>query len=62
MKSVGIYVNDRADLTLFRIGCRVDLVYALDELKKQPGMDGGVNYSKITLEMAVSVEPTVAPI
>jgi len=52
----GIYVNDKADIALFRVGCRVELVCALDELKKQPAPDGGVNYSEVALEMAVSLE------
>jgi hypothetical protein len=52
----GIYVNDKADIALFRVGCRVELVCALDETKRQPAPDGGVNYSEVTLEMAVSLE------
>lgn len=58
-RSVGIYVIDRADVCLFRKGHRASIVYALDELKKQPATDGGVNYSKIALEMAVSLEPAI---
>jgi hypothetical protein len=50
----GIYVNNEADVALFRPGCRVGIVYALDELKMQPASDGGVNYLEIELEMAVS--------
>ncbi|SFV18127.1 hypothetical protein [Pseudoduganella namucuonensis] len=61
VRDVGIYVNDKADIALFRVGCRVELVYALDELKKQPAQDGGVNYSKIALEMAVSLQPVGLP-
>lgn len=53
----GIYVNDKADISLFREGCRVELVYALDELKKQPAPDGGINYLEVPLEMAVSLQP-----
>lgn len=60
VRDVGIYVNNKADIPLFRVGCRVELVYALDELKKQPASDGGINYSKIALEMAVSLEPLAA--
>ena len=56
-----IYANDEADVSLFRPGCRVEIVYALDELKDQPAPDGGINYSKIPLEMAVSLEPVAAP-
>lgn len=60
VRDVGIYVNDKADIPLFRVGCRAELVYVLDELKKQPAPDGGINYSKIALEMAVSLETVTA--
>jgi hypothetical protein len=59
-RSVGIYTNDRRDAALFRPGCRVELVYALDELKRQPAPDGSLNCSKVALEMAVSLEPVRA--
>ncbi|KVL17376.1 hypothetical protein WS95_00130 [Burkholderia sp. MSMB1826] len=52
----GIYVNNKIDAELFKPGCRVGIVYALDELKQQPAMDGGLNQSKIAFEMAVSIE------
>lgn len=55
MRSVGIYVNNKDDIKFFGVGCRAAIVYALDELKQQPAMDGGVNYSKVALEMAVSL-------
>ena len=57
VRTVGIYVNDKDDIRLFRHGFRADIVYALDELKQQPAPDGGVNYSKVALEMAVSLQP-----
>ena len=57
LHSVGIYLNDGSDLPLFRIGSAVEIVYALDELKQQPAPDGGVNVSKVALEMAVSLPP-----
>jgi hypothetical protein len=57
VRAVGIYVNDRNDIDFIRIGCRVDIAYALDELKQQPAVDGGINYSKVALEMAVSLQP-----
>ena len=57
VRPVGIYVNNPADAALFRVGCRVDVIYALDELKEQPSKDGGINYLMIVLEMAVSLEP-----
>lgn len=57
VRAVGIYVNNKDDIKLFCAGCRAEIVYALDELKQQPAMDGGVNYSKVALEMAVSTEP-----
>jgi hypothetical protein len=50
----GIFVNKKNDAKLFRVGCSVAVIYALDELKLQPADDGGVNYLKIALEMAVS--------
>jgi hypothetical protein len=62
VRAEGIYVNDKADISLFRVGCQVELVYALDELKKQPAPDGGINYAEIPLEMAVSLEPITTPI
>jgi hypothetical protein len=37
------------------VGRQVELVYALDELKDQPAVDGGINRARIALEMAVSV-------
>jgi hypothetical protein len=55
VQMVGIYVNSKNDAELFHPGCKACVVYALDELKQQPTADGGVNYSKIALEMAVSV-------
>ncbi|MCX8476460.1 MAG: hypothetical protein MT490_11750 [Sphingomonas sp.] len=56
-ESIGIYVNNPADVQLFKIGHRVEIVYALDELKQQPGPDGEVNYSKVAVKMAVSTQP-----
>ena len=52
----GIYVNNKDDVDLFRVGCRVELVHVLDELKRQPAPDGNVNYLEIPLEVAVSVD------
>ncbi|NHZ84198.1 hypothetical protein F2P44_33870 [Massilia sp. CCM 8695] len=57
VQPVGIYVNNKADTSLFQIGHRVDIIYALDELKEQPSKNGELNYLKIALEMAVSLEP-----
>lgn len=53
----GMYVNDEGDISLYQVGSRVEIVYALDELKKQPAPDGGVNYLHIPLEVAVSLRP-----
>jgi len=50
------YVNDVADYSLFRVGAKIEIVYALDELKMQPAENGGINYSRQVLEMAVSLE------
>jgi len=52
---VGIYVNNPKDIALFKPGVMVEIVYALDELK-QRARDGSVDYSKVALEMTVSVE------
>ena len=52
-----IYANHKRDRKLFKIGHRVDIVFILDELKRQPAEDGGVNCSEIVLEMAISAEP-----
>lgn len=57
VRSVGIYVNNLNDAQLFRPGYKAEIVYALDELKHQPASDGGVNYSKVALEMTVSLQP-----
>jgi len=57
VQAEGIYVSNEDDVNLFRAGHRVEVAYALDELKRQPAADGGVNYSRVTLEMAVSLEP-----
>ncbi|MCA3175839.1 MAG: hypothetical protein ING36_09920 [Burkholderiales bacterium] len=57
----GIYVNNEADIKLFRVGCRVELVCVLDELKRQPAPDGNVNYLEIPLEVAVSLEAVSQP-
>lgn len=56
----GIYVNNKADVKLFRVGCRVELVCVLDEFKRQPAPDGSINYLEIPLELAVSLEPVGA--
>lgn len=59
VRAVGIYVNDREDVRLFRSGYKASVVYALDELKQQPASDGSVNYSKVALEMAVSLQSVI---
>jgi hypothetical protein len=55
-RAVGIYVNNNVDVSSFRVGKRASIVYALDELKRQPAANGGVNYSQIALEMAVQTD------
>lgn len=55
--SESVYANKSEDVRLFQIGCKVDIVYVLDELKQQPGPDGEINYTDIPLEMAVSLQP-----
>lgn len=54
MHVVGIYTNKKEDVNLFKVGSETEIIYALDELKRQPAPDGGINYSKIAIEMAVS--------
>jgi len=53
--TVGIYVNSRKDVSLFEQGNWLDMVYVLEELKHQPAKGGGVNYSKVALEVAITV-------
>lgn len=57
VQSVGIYVNDPVNVGLFQPGHAVAVTYALDELKPQAAMNSGRPYSKIALEMAVSLAP-----
>ncbi len=57
IRAVGIYVNDKRDVKFFRCGHRVDVVYALDEMKQQPARDGSIDTCNIALEMAVSLHP-----
>jgi hypothetical protein len=57
LEAVGIYVNDPSSVNLFAKGHRVEIAYALDELKQQPGPDGHVNYSRVALTMSVSTQP-----
>lgn len=57
IRDESIYVNNEKDVELFCTGHRVEVVYAMDELKLQPAWDGGINYLDIALEMAVSLQP-----
>lgn len=50
-----IYATKKIDRSLFVPGAVVLMVSALDELKSQPALDGGTNYSKVVLEVAISV-------
>ncbi|WP_402720637.1 hypothetical protein [Janthinobacterium rivuli] len=50
-----IYTNHKQDTRLFVPGAMVTMVYVLDELKAQPAVDGGVNYARTVLEVAISV-------
>ena len=58
LEAIGIYVNDPSDVNLFAKGHRAEVVYALDELKQQPGPEGHVNYSRVALAMSVSTQTT----
>lgn len=51
----GIYVNSPEDVALYQVGRKVDVVYALDELKT-PLPDSGKNYSEIVLEVSVFLQ------
>lgn len=53
VRSETCMANDEIDLSLFRVGARVTVAYALDELKRQPAKDGGVNFAEILLEIAI---------
>ena len=56
IEAVGIYTNQEQDTNLFKVGHLASIVYALDEMKAQPSINGEINYSKTALEMAVSLE------
>lgn len=49
-----IYVMKKTDQSLFVPGATVIMISALDELKFQPALDGGKNYSTVVLEVAIS--------
>ncbi|AJQ94187.1 hypothetical protein [Gynuella sunshinyii] len=49
-----IFVDSEKYRQLFKVGSRVEILYALDELKMQPAPGGRINYSEIVVEMAVS--------
>ena len=49
-----IYVQEKADRKLFRVGAKVSCWYALLELKRQPAPGGGIEYAETVLEMAIS--------
>lgn len=50
-----IYTNDKQDIKLFVPGATVTMIHVQDALKAQPAADGGVNYARIVLEVAISV-------
>jgi len=52
------YVNHDADRILFKVGHRVEIAYALDELKER-GDNGEPLFSEIVLSMAVSTKPVI---
>lgn len=57
IQMVGIYVNDKSNADLFKVGYKTSIIYALDELKPGAARNFGQKYNKIALEMAVSFEP-----
>ncbi|QQG30334.1 hypothetical protein JFY74_10070 [Pectobacterium carotovorum] len=54
-ESIYSHIDDE-DKKLFRLGARVDIVYALDELKRASA-NGDKCYSDIVLEIAISLQP-----
>ncbi|MEI3772999.1 hypothetical protein [Pectobacterium brasiliense] len=54
-ESIYSHIDDE-DKKLFRPGARVDIVYALDELKRTSA-NGDKCYSDIVLEIAISLHP-----
>ena len=57
IQMVGIYVNDKSNAYLFKVGYKTSIIYALDELKSGAARNFGQKYNEIALEMAVSLEP-----
>lgn len=53
IRSESCTANNEEDLSMYCIGARVTLVYALDELKKQPARDGRTNFAEVLLEIAI---------
>jgi hypothetical protein len=49
--SESFYANNPEDCALFKVGCRVEILYAIDEYKEPSFNDG----SGMVLEMAVSI-------
>ncbi|MEN3749263.1 hypothetical protein TPR58_18970 [Sphingomonas sp. HF-S3] len=56
-EEIGIYINDPSDICFFVEGHKVEVVYAFDELKRQPAPGEGVSYSRVALSMSVSTQP-----
>jgi hypothetical protein len=59
-RAMGIYTNTESDIDLFRKGHRVDVVYALDDLKDEANPYDGNRYLRIVLELAVSTKPVAS--
>lgn len=59
LQSQGVYLNRASDRPMYAKGRRIEFLYALDELKAQPGPDGKTNYSEIALEVSISTSPEV---
>ncbi|WP_293458714.1 hypothetical protein [Phenylobacterium sp.] len=55
VRSLGIYVNNPKDRRLFRPGFATSIVYALDELKPEAARNSRCRYSRVALEMSVSL-------
>lgn len=57
IENLGIYLNDKRDREIFKEGCWVEIVYAMELMKRQPVLWGKKNIGKIALEMVVSEMP-----
>ncbi|MES2039355.1 MAG: hypothetical protein V4495_16100 [Pseudomonadota bacterium] len=50
----GIYFNSGEEISLYRVGAKVHIFYALDPLKAQASNGGAARFSEIVVEVAIS--------